>query len=53
MKGRDKMKFIIGIHNGYDVDDYYIDATSHADAVTQGEKIASNVGGALYTVLAV
>lgn len=46
-------KYILGIFNGEDVDDYYITALSYDDAVKQGEHIASYSGGELYTVLAV
>lgn len=44
-------RYIIGINNGFDVDDYYIEASSREEAITIGEAIASQVGGTLYTVV--
>lgn len=45
------MTYIVGIHNGFDVDDYYIEASSKEEAIAIGESIASQVGGTLYNVV--
>lgn len=44
-------KYVIGIHNGFDVDDYYVEASSKEEAVAIGKHIAASTGGTLYCVV--
>lgn len=43
--------YIIGVHNGFDVDDYYIKASSREEAYEIGKQIAVEQGGTLYTIV--
>lgn len=43
--------YVIGVFNGFDVDDYYIEAASYEEAVLVGKNIAISVGGTLYSVV--
>lgn len=42
-------RYIIGIHNGYDVDDYYINANTLDEACTIALSMAG--GGSVYTTI--
>lgn len=43
------MRYVIGIHNGFDVDDYYVDAESKDEAIDKALALASS--GTVFTVL--
>lgn len=45
------MRYVVGIFNGVDVDDYYVEASSIEEAYERAEEIAINVGGSVYTVV--
>lgn len=41
-------KYVVGIYNGFDVDDYYIEASSADEANEIARTIAEYTGGELY-----